>query len=95
MGAAIVVIILLPFLNTSEIRSSQFRPLFKQFFWFFVADCLILGWIGGQPVESPYIEIGQIATVYYFAFFLVIIPLLGYFEKYLIYKISTRQTSSM
>lgn len=86
MGAAILMLLILPYLNTSEIRCSQFRPIFKQFFWFFIADCLILGWIGGKPVESPYIEIGQIATGYYFAFFFVIIPLLGYVEKYLIYK---------
>ena len=84
MGAALIVLLLLPFINTSEIRSTFFRPLFKQFFWFFIADCLILGWIGQKPVESPYIEIGQIATVYYFLFFLAVIPFLGYFEKLLI-----------
>jgi ubiquinol-cytochrome c reductase cytochrome b subunit len=87
MGAAIVMLLILPYLNTSEIRSSQFRPLFKQFFWFFIANTLILGWIGGKPVESPYIEIGQLATLYYFAFFLLIIPCLGFLEKYLIRKV--------
>jgi quinol-cytochrome oxidoreductase complex cytochrome b subunit len=84
MGAAIVVLLLLPFINTSEIRSSAFRPLFRKFFWLFIVDCLILGWIGGQPVEDPYVIIGQIATVYYFFFFLVIIPALGYIEKFFI-----------
>jgi ubiquinol-cytochrome c reductase cytochrome b subunit len=84
MGAALIVLLSLPFINTSEIRSSAFRPSFKKFYWLFITDCLILGWIGGQPVESPYIEIGQIATVYYFAFFLIIIPFLGYFEKFML-----------
>jgi quinol-cytochrome oxidoreductase complex cytochrome b subunit len=88
MGAALAVLLLLPFINTSEIRSTFFRPIFKQFFWLFVADCLILGWIGQKPVESPYIEIGQIATGYYFFFFLVVIPFLGFFEKLLI-KVAT------
>jgi quinol-cytochrome oxidoreductase complex cytochrome b subunit len=88
MGAALVVLLLLPFINTSEIRSTYFRPIFKQFFWLFVVDCIILGWIGQKPVESPFIEIGQLATVYYFMFFLVIIPFLGYFEKLLI-KVAT------
>ena len=84
MGGALVVLLLIPFINTSEIRSSTFRPLFKKFYWLFIADCFILGWIGGNPVENPYILIGQIATIYYFAFFLIIIPLLDYFEKFLI-----------
>jgi quinol-cytochrome oxidoreductase complex cytochrome b subunit len=76
---SLVVLLLLPFINTSEIRSTYFRPIFKQFFWLFIVDCVILGWIGQKPVESPYIEIGQIATVFYFLFFLVVIPFLGYF----------------
>lgn len=84
MAAALLVLFLLPFISTSEIRSSSFRPLFRKFYWLFIADCLILGWIGGNPVESPYIEIGQIATAYYFIFFLIIIPFLGFFEKFLI-----------
>jgi len=84
MAGALIVLLILPFINTSEIRSSTYRPLFKKFYWLFIADCFILGWIGGNPVENPYIIIGQIATLYYFIFFLVIIPLLGYFEKFLI-----------
>jgi quinol-cytochrome oxidoreductase complex cytochrome b subunit len=90
MGLALVVLLLLPFLNTSEIRSTFFRPIFKQFFWLFIADCLLLGWIGQKPVESPFIEIGQIGTLYYFLFFFLIIPFLGFFEKLLI-KVVTNQ----
>jgi ubiquinol-cytochrome c reductase cytochrome b subunit len=84
MGAALIVLFAIPFLNTSEIRSSQFRPLFRKFFWFLVADFLILGWIGQKPVESPFIEIGQMATIFYFCFFAIIIPILGIVEKKLI-----------
>jgi len=88
MGLSLVVLLLLPFLNTSEIRSTYFRPIYRQFFWLFVVDVLILGWIGQKPVESPFIEIGQISTLYYFLFFFVIIPFLGFFEKLLI-KVAT------
>ncbi len=84
MGAALCILFVIPFINTSEIRSSRFRPFYKKFFWSFVADCLILGWIGGKPVEYPYIIIGQLATFFYFFFFLIIIPFLGIFEKWLI-----------
>ena len=84
MASALLVLFLIPFINTSEIRSSRFRPFYKKFFWLFVADCLILGWIGGKPVEYPYVVIGQIATFGYFFFFLIIIPFLGTFEKWLI-----------
>jgi quinol-cytochrome oxidoreductase complex cytochrome b subunit len=84
MATAILILLALPFINTSEIRSTTFRPIFKKLYWIFIANCVILGWIGGNPVESPYIEIGQIATVYYFAFFIIGIPLTGIIEKYLI-----------
>jgi ubiquinol-cytochrome c reductase cytochrome b subunit len=69
MVAAIVCLAFLPYFNTSNIRSSTFKPLYKLFFWFFIIDCLILGWAGQKVVESPFQEIGVIATLYYFAFF--------------------------
>ena len=84
MFGAIVCLIALPFINTSEVRSSVFRPIFRKFFWLFVADCFLLGWIGQNVVEYPYVEIGQICTVFYFFFLLVLIPFLGRFESYLI-----------
>jgi len=74
-------LLLLPIINTSEIRSTKFRPLYGFGYWFLVSDFLILGWIGQQPVESPYLEVGQIATVFYFAFFLILFPLIGLIEK--------------
>jgi len=84
MLAAILVLLLLPILNTSEIRSSKFRPIFGLAYWFLVADFLILGWIGQKPVETPFIEVGQIATVFYFLFLLVLVPAIGLLEKQLI-----------
>ena len=81
MFAALLVLLLLPYLNTSEVRSSSFRPLHRQFFWLLVLDYFILGWIGGCAPETPYLEIGQLATFFYFFYFLFIIPVLGLLEK--------------
>jgi len=86
MISAILVLLLLPILNTSKIRSTKFRPIFGIFYWFLVSDFVLLGWIGQKPVESPYIEIGMAATAFYFIFLLVLIPLIGYLENMLIYK---------
>ena len=83
MGGALVILFTIPFTNTSEIRSTQFRPLFKFFFWLLVIDFLILGWLGQKPVEAPYILSGQVATVFYFLFFLVLLPFSGILESYL------------
>jgi quinol-cytochrome oxidoreductase complex cytochrome b subunit len=84
MFAALLVLFLLPYLNTSEIRSSSFRPIHRQFFWLLVLDYFVLGWIGGCAPETPYLEIGQIATFFYFFYFLFIIPFLGILEKKLL-----------
>jgi len=84
MFGSIAILALLPILNTSNIRSSFFRPLHRQFFWLFIADVILLGWIGGCPVEDPYVLIGQLAAVYYFAYFLVILPGLGLLERVLL-----------
>ena len=80
-GGSLVVWLFLPFLHTSNVRSSLFRPLFRVFYWVFILDFVVLGWIGGNLAESPYLEIGQIATVYYFLFPLVIVPGLGILEN--------------
>ena len=83
MVGAIVLIGLMPWLNTSEVRSSEFRPIYRKLFWFLMADFLVLGWIGQNEVETPYIEVGQLATVIYFAFFLFLVPALGKLETIL------------
>ena len=84
IGLVFVSLLVLPFIQTSPIRSSSFRPLHRKLFWLLVADCLLLGWIGCQPVEDPYVLIGQIASVYFFIYFLICMPLLGKLEHYLI-----------
>ena len=81
MFSAIFVLFLLPWLDTSKVRSASFRPLYRILFWIFLIDAIILGWIGSKPAEGTYILIGRIATFYYFLHFLVIFPLLGIFEK--------------
>lgn len=84
MIGSILILFALPLLNTSEIRSTKYRPLFGFFYWFLVLDFLILGWIGQKPVETPYIEVGMVATAFYFIFFIFLIPFLGLLEKYLL-----------
>lgn len=84
IGLVFVSLLVLPFIHTSPIRSSSFRPLHRKLFWLLVADCLLLGWIGCQPVEDPYVLIGQLASVYFFVYFLVFMPLLGKFEHFLL-----------
>jgi ubiquinol-cytochrome c reductase cytochrome b subunit len=80
MFGAVFVLFLLPWLDTSPVKSGQFRPLFKYFFWLLVVVCLVLGWVGSQPPQGWPLIIGRIATMYYFAHFLCILPLLGRFE---------------
>ena len=81
MFASLLVLFALPWLDTSKVRSGRFRPLFKQFFWIFVADTLILGWVGANPPEGWFLVIGRIATVYYFAHFFLILPIVGLIER--------------
>jgi ubiquinol-cytochrome c reductase cytochrome b subunit len=82
--ASLLVLLVLPVINTSAVRSSLYPPIYQKFFWFLVADFFLLSFLGQAPAESPYIELGQIATVYYFSFFLLLVPILGRLEKSLI-----------
>ena len=84
MIGAILILAVLPIINTSEIRSSKFRPIYGIAYWFLVSDFLLLGWIGQKPVESPYIEVGQVGTLFYFFFFIILVPVVGIIEKTLI-----------
>jgi quinol-cytochrome oxidoreductase complex cytochrome b subunit len=81
MFGAIAVLFVLPWLDRSPVRSSRFRPMYKWFFWIFAIDCVVLGYMGALPAEGIYVVISRVATVYYFAHFLVVIPLLAKFEK--------------
>jgi ubiquinol-cytochrome c reductase cytochrome b subunit len=79
-----VALLALPFLSTSPIRSSSFRPLHRKAFYAFVSSCLVLSWAGGKPVQEPYILIGQLATLYFFLYFFVLVPFLGRLEYLLL-----------
>nr|BBM34913.1 cytochrome b [Bembrops curvatura]BBU26097.1 cytochrome b [Bembrops curvatura] len=79
--ASILVLMAVPLLHTSKQRGLTFRPLSQLLFWTLIADVVILTWIGGMPVEDPYIVIGQIASVLYFALFLILFPIAGWAEN--------------
>ena len=81
MLSAILILAALPWLDTSKIRSAVFRPLYKQFYWILVIDVLVLGYVGAMPAEGLYLLIARVATAYYFAHFLLILPILGLKEK--------------
>jgi len=81
MFSSIFILFVLPWLDTSPVKSARFRPLYKYFFWVFVIACLALGWSGGQLPEGLPVWIGRLSTTYYFAFFLVVLPLLGRYER--------------
>jgi len=81
MFSAIIVLAFLPWLDSAKTRSSRYRPLAKQFFWIFVVVCVLLGYLGAQPPEGIYVIAGRILTVCYFAYFLILLPLLSRIEK--------------
>ena len=81
MFASILLLFFLPWLDKSPVRSGSYRPTFKIFFVILIIDVLVLGWCGGLPAEEPYVMISQVATMYYFAHFLIILPVLSLVER--------------
>jgi ubiquinol-cytochrome c reductase cytochrome b subunit len=80
MFGSILILFVLPWLDTSKVRSMRYRPIARQFFILFVAACLGLGYLGAQPAEGIYVVLARVLTVYYFGFFIIILPLLGLIE---------------
>jgi len=79
-GASIAVLLVLPWLDRSKVRSARYRPIHNAFFRLFVVDCLVLGWVGANPPEGMFILIGRAATAWYFAHFLIFVPLVSLIE---------------
>ncbi|MGB8710144.1 MAG: cytochrome b/b6 [Methyloceanibacter sp.] len=78
---SIAILFFVPWLDTSRVRSTSYRPIYKWFFWAFVLTCIALGYLGSQPPEGVYLVLGRILTTYYFLFFLVVMPVVGWIEK--------------
>ena len=81
MLGSILILFVLPWLDTCKVRSCRFRPIYKQFYWIFIFNFIVLGWVGSKVPEGHYLIISRICTAYYFTHFLIILPVLGMFEK--------------
>jgi ubiquinol-cytochrome c reductase cytochrome b subunit len=89
LAGALLTIFFVPWLDSSPVRSCRFRPLMKQLFWIFAADCVLLGYVGSQSADAawnlggaqfPLVWLARIGTAYYFAFFWILMPLVGRIE---------------
>ena len=81
MFSSILLLFFLPWIDSSPVRSANYRPTYRLFFWIWIADIVVLGWCGGSPAEPLYIILGQFAAAYYFAHFLIILPLISRAER--------------
>jgi ubiquinol-cytochrome c reductase cytochrome b subunit len=81
MFSSILLLFVMPWLDTSRVRSARFRPIYKWVFWLLVIDVITLGFVGHHPPAGPIVTVGQIATFYYFVHFLILIPLIGKIER--------------
>jgi ubiquinol-cytochrome c reductase cytochrome b/c1 subunit len=81
MFGSILILFALPWLDTSKVRSGAYRPIFKSFFWIFAIVCVVLGYLGSKPADGVYVILARIFTAYYFAHFIIILPLLGLLES--------------
>ena len=92
MFGSILILFVVPWLDTSRVRSAKFRPIYKQVFWLFVIDAIVLGWVGanapdgivwqvGKDFAITFLHVGKVGTLYYFAHFIVVMPLIGKLER--------------
>ena len=81
MFASIFILMALPWLDSSKVRSSTFRPIYRKFFWVLVVVVILLGYLGAKPPEGIYLILARVATAYYFFHFLILLPILGRYEK--------------
>ncbi len=95
MLGSILILFVLPWLDTCKVRSCRFRPIYKQFFWIFIFNFIVLGWVGSKVPEGHYLIISRICTAYYFTHFLIILPILGMFEKTLPVPLNIFRTSKV
>jgi len=89
MLGAILVLFVIPFVDRSPIRSPRFRPIFNFFFWLFAANFFLLGFLGGHPAEEPYILASRLSSVFYFSYFVLILPVNSMIEQALSYRMVT------
>lgn len=94
MFGSLLILLVLPFTDLSRIRGSQFRPMMKIANWAFFVNFCILMWIGSQHPETPFVEIGQISTAFYFLWFLLLVPVIGLIENTLYDLNYNTQTNS-
>jgi len=94
MFSSLLILLAMPWVDTSRVRGSQFRPLMRWAFWLFVANFFVLMFIGSQHVEEPFITVGAVSTGFYFAWFLVIVPVIGIVENTLLDIATEPKTSN-
>src|SRR5690606_18056031 len=80
MFGAIAILVFVPWLDTSRVRSTKYRPIYFWFFWLFAFSCLALGYLGSKPAEGSYVFWARVFTLYYFAHFLIVMPIVGIIE---------------
>nr|AOY35686.1 cytochrome b [Austrofundulus limnaeus] len=80
---SILILMITPFLHTSKLRTPAFRPLTRMFIWLLATNILILSWVGGMPAEPLFIDVGQLASLFYFSLFLIFLPIMGWTENQL------------
>jgi ubiquinol-cytochrome c reductase cytochrome b subunit len=95
MGGAILVLFLIPFNYTGYVRNTTYRPIFQFFYWFLVADFIALFYIGQAPIEDQYMVLGQYAAIYYFSFFVLIVPVVGIIENKLAFYEDPKDASKL